>query len=302
MDRFFRFISAAAVIVMMTAGACSAGPRADAASGGDTATATDTTPFPLKAAVDTLEVSTSHIASPAKCVVAVPSSLMSSWGSDSTDYPVVYLLHGYDGTYADWSKAVDLAALADRYGFIIVCPDGRDSWYWDSPVDSCMQMESYMIDDLVPYIDEILPTAECAITGLSMGGHGAMWLAMRHPSVFSAAGSMSGGLDLAKFPGKWGTSKVLGRYDGDLAIWRDHSVMSLLPSLKPGELDIIFDCGEGDFFYRVNCAMDSALTARGIPHTFTHRPGNHSWRYWVESLPAHLDFFKASIDGNAKTH
>lgn len=247
----------------------------------------------VKALVDTVTIESRFIKSPSKAVVAVPASYLTDYVE--TSYPTVYLLNGYTGTYYDWSKKTRLDSLASEYGVIIVCPEGRNSWYFDSPVDKSMQMESYFIDELVPYIDSHYNTIAAAngraITGLSMGGHGAMWLAMRHPDVFGSAGSMSGGVDITKFPDRWEIHKSLGRYASNKQRWADHSVMTLASKLEPGTINIIFDCGEQDFFYDVNRSLDSLLTRRGVEHTWNHRPGKHSWDYWTKSLPTHLDFF-----------
>ena len=108
-------------------------------------------------------------------------------------FPVVYLLHGADGSYRDWPSKADLDDLASEYGVIIACPDGQDSWYFDSPIDPKMQFETFVTQELVAYVDghyRTLPERRYrAITGLSMGGHGALWCAWRHPDVFGACGS-----------------------------------------------------------------------------------------------------------------
>ncbi|MDE5785935.1 MAG: esterase family protein, partial [Duncaniella sp.] len=128
------------------------------------------------APVDTISVNTSHIVSPAKCVVAVPESYLEE--GDTTHYPVVYLLHGFGDDHRYYASKTPLDDLATEFGVIIVCPDGRNSWYWDSPVDPQMQMESYVTADLVPEVDRLYRTiaspASRAINGLSMGGHGAL--------------------------------------------------------------------------------------------------------------------------------
>lgn len=241
--------------------------------------------------VDTIEVATSMIASPAKCVVAVPSDY------DSSDkcYPSVYLLHGYSGNYADWSRKTDLGALADAYQTVIVCPDGRDSWYWNSMTDPAVRMESFIVEDLVTYIDDNYRTIDDprmrAITGLSMGGQGAFRLGMIYPQIFANIGSMSGAMDITKFPNRWKIDRSLGKYADYPLRWKTHSLMNIVERVKPGSLNIIFDCGESDFFYEVNNAMDEKLTKKGIVHEYSHRPGNHTWDYWVTSLTRHLDFF-----------
>ncbi len=247
--------------------------------------------------VSIITVPTSNIQTPAHAAVVVPTYAY----TDSTSrYPTVYLLNGYDGNHTDWARNFNLPALADDYGMILVCVDGRDSWYWNSTVNPKMQMESYIVDDLVPYIDATYPTLASAdsraITGLSMGGHGALWLAINHPDIWGNAASMSGGVDISKFPDRWKSKQALGAYADNPELWRKHTVMYAAENtLQPGQLNIYFDCGESDFFYKVNRALDAALTRRGIDHTFTHRPGSHSWKYWKESLPQHLDFFKSKF-------
>lgn len=210
-------------------------------------------------------------------------------------FPVVYLLHGADGSYRDWPSKADLDDLASEYGVIIACPDGQDSWYFDSPIDPKMQFETFVTQELVGYVDghyRTLPERRYrAITGLSMGGHGALWCAWRHPDVFGACGSMSGGVDISQFPDRWNIHKRLGAYADNKQRWQDHSVISLVPKLKDGQQAIIIDDGSEDFFYKVNCELHDALLKAKISHDFTIRPGNHSWTYWVNSLDYHMLFF-----------
>lgn len=104
--------------------------------------------------VDTVTVATKHLATPMKLIVYTPDA-----ASAGGCFPTVYMLHGFAGDYTNWSlKEPRLAGLADSYGMILVFPDGRDSWYWDSPVDKSMQMESAITCDVVPYIDRHFPT------------------------------------------------------------------------------------------------------------------------------------------------
>ena len=210
-------------------------------------------------------------------------------------FPVVYLLHGADGSYRDWPTKADLDDLSSEYGVIIVCPDGQDSWYFDSPIDPKMQFETFITQELVAFIDShyrTLPERKFrAITGLSMGGHGALWCAWRHTDVYGACGAMSGGVDISQFPDKWNIHKRLGAYDTNKQRWIEHSVVSLVPTLKSGAQAIIIDDGAEDFFYKVNCQLHDALLKHKIGHDFTIRPGNHSWTYWINSLDYHMLFF-----------
>jgi S-formylglutathione hydrolase FrmB len=154
---------------------------------------------------DTIEVKSQAMGRTIKNVVIKPEYYITY--NQNARFPVLYLLHGAYGCYSDWSKKTDLHRLADKYHVIIVCPDGQDSWYFDSPVDPKMQFETYVSKELVAYVDSHYRTHanRCmrAITGLSMGGHGALFLAFRHPDVFWSCGSMSGNMDITQFPDKW---------------------------------------------------------------------------------------------------
>lgn len=247
------------------------------------------------AVVDTVTVTTSCLDSAMRVVVIQPLHLFEE-GPEAEPVPTLYLLHGYGGKYSDWIRQMpSLPDLADQYGMLIVMPDGRDSWYWDAPRDSAMRMETFFARRLVPYIDSAyrtIPQADKrAITGLSMGGHGALWLAMRHPDIWANAGSMSGGVDIRPFPKNWKMARWLGPEAENQALWDAHTVATLVPTLKPGQLNITFDCGEQDFFRDVNLQLHNALLAAGIDHEYTSRPGRHTWQYWRASLPRHLMFF-----------
>lgn len=211
--------------------------------------------------------------------------------------PAVYLLHGYgDNHLIGYLGRTNVRQLADALRQIVVIPDGDTSWYFDSPVDPSYRYETFVAKELVAYVDSHYPTMADrrfrAITGLSMGGHGALYLAIRHQDVFGAAGSMSGGVDFRPFPQKWDIKKRLGEKASHPGNWEKNTVMAQLPLLSDGALRLIVDCGTEDFFYTVNCKLHEALTARKIGHEFTTRPGTHNWDYWRRSLRDHLLFFR----------
>lgn len=259
--------------------------------------------FNLSAAkVDTISVATKHIQAPAKAVVITPDAA----ATPGKTFPSVYILHGYAGDYKNWTDLIrpNLAEFSDKYGMVLVMPDGRDSWYWDAPANPQMQMESFFVKDLVPYIDANYPTvkepSKRAITGLSMGGHGAMWLAMRHSDIWGNVGSMSGGLDILPFANKWKMKETLGEFENNEDVWKRHTVINLVDSLKPGQLKITFDCGVDDFFIDVNRNMHKALVDAKIPHDYTERPGGHTRSYWKNSILYHLLFFNEAFTSDSK--
>ncbi len=103
----------------------------------------------------------------------------------------------------------ELTTYADRYNVLIVCPDGQNSWYLDSPVKPTVRYETFMTAELLPFVDKRYRTQpdrqHRAITGLSMGGHGALFLAMRHRDLYGQAGSLSGGSGLFRKTGNCAT-------------------------------------------------------------------------------------------------
>lgn len=247
--------------------------------------------------IDTVETYSPSMKKNIKAVVLTPDSY-----DGSKEFPVVYLLHGYSGNYADWiKKAPVMQRMADVYQTIIVCPDGAfSSWYWDSPVDPTMRYETYVSSELVSWIDGRYKTIKSregrGITGLSMGGHGALYLAFKHQDVFGTAGSMSGGVDIRPFPNNWDMAKRLGKYAEAPELWEKNTVINLVHLLTPNSLALIIDCGSDDFFYRVNNNLHDKLLERNIPHDYISRPGGHNWPYWNNAIGYQLLFMRNFFD------
>jgi len=140
---------------------------------------------------------------------------------DPTGYPVLYLLHGFGGDDSTYQKFFDIASIADYListglipPMIIVMPDASNDFGGTFYANSEMipgvpqttvfgRYEDFFVNDLIPYIDENYNTIADAqhrmLTGLSMGGYGAMRLAIKHPDLFGSAASHSGPLDFPTF-------------------------------------------------------------------------------------------------------
>ncbi len=247
--------------------------------------------------VDTISVFSPKMKKEVKSVVIVPENY-----SERKHYPVVYLLHGYSDNYAKWVKTVpSIKTLATEHQMILVCPDGGfSSWYFDSPIDSTYQYESYITKDLLTYVDAhyatIADRSARAITGLSMGGHGALYLAIRNKNLFAHAGSMSGGVDLRFSTKKYDIAKRIGSVETNPQEWDNRSVVNMVGDLKNKELDMIIDCGVDDFFYQINAALHRRLMSLGIDHDYTERPGAHNWEYWTNSIQYQLLYFDRCFD------
>lgn len=213
----------------------------------------------------------------------------------SKRFPVLYLLHGYNMPYTDWLvKQPELPQLASQYGYIVVCPDAGNSWYFDSPAKPDSLYESYVSKELIAYMDEhyatIAQKSGRAICGLSMGGHGALWLAFRHQDTYGACGSTSGAVNILPYTQRYGLPEVLGDYAEHAQRWADHTVINQVHLVNPG-LAIIFDCGVADFFHQDNENLHKALLERKIPHDYISRPGTHNTAYWRNSTLYLLLYF-----------
>ena len=253
------------------------------------------------AIVDTIQVYSKTMQKNIPVVIIRPDNY-----SSLNALPVVYMLHGYSGNHQDWvKKAGGFEIAADQYNLMIVCPDGGfNSWYWDSPVNPGSQYETFVSDELIKAIDGKYATIKAregrGITGLSMGGHGGLYLAFRHQDVFGVAGSMSGGVDIRPFPNNWEMAKQLGTYAQQPERWEKYTVINQLHLLTPNSLAIVIDCGTEDFFYNVNENLHRQLLYHNIPHDYIVRPGAHNWNYWKNAVKFQLLFMKNYFESARK--
>jgi len=245
--------------------------------------------------VDTLEVFSKSMQKTLKNVVILPDE----YQKNDKDFPVLYLLHGAYGDFTNWiTKVPDIKNYANQYNMIIVCPDGDPfSWYFDSPIDKKYRYETYISTELIHEIDEKYKTIRSvngrAITGLSMGGHGAFYLAFRHQDIFGAAGSMSGGMDLVRFAKKknYELKNRLGDFSKNPENWINNTIINMTDLVLDTGLRLYFDCGLDDFMYESNRDLHLKLIEKNIQHEYTERPGNHNWDYWANSIKYHMVFF-----------
>ena len=265
------------------------------------------------AKVDSLEVASKVMNKTYKAAVVLPTS----YSTGKSTYPVLYLLHGGGGHFSDWLKQTPdktlVQNLADQYNIIIVMPEGETfGWYLDSPFDPASKFETYVAKEVVQKIDETYRTVRSnkgrVITGLSMGGHGAMYLSTRHPDVFGAAGTMSGAMDMnyTKFrinedfakSIKDRFQKLLGTSDPSNEVFVTNSIVNMAETIKKNGLPIIIDCGVDDFLIEINRELHRRLVYNNTPHDYTERPGGHTWEYWQNALPYHLMFFSKVLKNN----
>jgi S-formylglutathione hydrolase FrmB len=235
--------------------------------------------------------------------------LPASFDADKTKhFPILYALHGLGDNEQFfvhsglWNVVEDLRERGELKDFLIATPAGGAAFYINSK-DGKVRYEDFLLQEFFPFIEKryrALPgRAHRAISGVSMGGYGALHLAFRHPQLFGSVSAHSAAL-IEKLPAFLNTpqsprSRVLGSVFGippDIAFWNASSPLNLARSSNLSGLKIYFDCGDQDDygFEAGATALDKILTARKIPHEFHLYPGRHDPSYFAAHLPASLAF------------
>ena len=252
------------------------------------------------AVVDTVSIYSQAMNKTLKCIVIRPDKPKGKKAA----WPVVYLLHGHGGWYSNWILRVpELSRYADAFRMMIVCPDGHNSsWYIDSPVDSTMRYETHIAKEIPAFIDANYPTIKKrearAITGLSMGGYGGLFIGFRHSDHFGACGSMSGVMDLNASRNRLDIQKRIGDTIQYADNWKKYSMLQVVEKRPEDSLAILIDCGMGDTFFPSNKALHEKMLQLKIPHEYIERPGKHDWNYWRYAVKFQLFFFRTYFDKN----
>jgi S-formylglutathione hydrolase FrmB len=218
--------------------------------------------------------------------------------SKTTRYPVLYLLQGLTGHYNDWVQRTNIADYAAEHRIIIVMPEGNDGWYTDSAITTTDKYESYILQELIPDVQQRYRTIEAryarAIAGLSMGGYGAIKFGLKSPATFVFAASMSGAFSVTRLtdkeiPDSWRPSlKNFGAADSQTRAAND--LFELLQKLTAARIASLpyfyFDCGTEDspLIFPSNRELAALMFEKKIAHEFRELPGDHSWGYWDQQV------------------
>jgi putative tributyrin esterase len=217
--------------------------------------------------------------------------------SSGAQYRALYLLHGLTGDYLDWSTRTDLARIAQETQLVIVMPDGENSWYVNA-ADKGPRFEDYIADDLVKDVESkyrvIRSRYGRAIAGLSMGGYGALKIALKRPAVFAAAGGFSSALGVTdpKFDDaltayKDQLYKTFGPAGSETRTAND--ILVIAGKTKPETAPSLYlDCGTSDGLLESNRALVAVLQKHGLAYEYHEVPGAHTWDYWNRRMEVFL--------------
>jgi putative tributyrin esterase len=222
-------------------------------------------------------------------------------------FPVLYWLHGlgqdaqsFAGS-GGWTLVEDLRRQGRFGDFILLTPDAGTSFYLNSR-DGHHRYEDFFLQEFLPAMERRFRIeagrATRGISGVSMGGFGALHFGLKHPELFGSVSAHSAAL-MEEPPEAMTSGARLGFLEDvfgwpvDRAFWQRQSVFTAARHAPVNEnWKIYFDCGsEDDYgFDAGNQALDRVLKSRGIPHEFHLYPGGHGWGYFARHLPASLEF------------
>jgi S-formylglutathione hydrolase FrmB len=228
-------------------------------------------------------------------------------------YPVLYFLHGLGQneqtlfSTGGWSLIEDLRRQHKIIDFLIVAPDGDRSFYINSANNS-LRYSDFFLQEFMQHIEKryrVRPGRQGrAITGISMGGYGALRFAFAHPELFSAVSAQSAAL-ITQAPQELDaagqSNRSLGRLLGPAfgqpinpAHWKQNSVFALAKTNQAGlrKLAIYFNCGQSDDFgfEEGAAALDKQLKGEGVKHEYHSYPGDHSLSYFLSHMGEVMEF------------
>lgn len=210
-------------------------------------------------------------------------------------FPVFYLLHGLSDDHTIWSRRTSIERYVDGLPLIVIMPDGGRGFFCDAHQGAAY--ESHIVKDVIGFTDRFFNTIPSrhgrAIGGLSMGGYGAIKLALKFPDLFCSATSHSGVLALASRPDH---PEELTRILGPSYAGGKDDVFALADAIpREATPAIRFDCGTEDDLLPDSRFFHERLVALGIPHEYEEFPGGHSWDYWDAHVKEAIAFHARSL-------
>ena len=218
-------------------------------------------------------------------------------------FPVFYLLHGLSDDHTMWQRRTSIERYVQGLPLIVVMPDGGRGFYCDA--EQGMAWETAIVRDLRLFVERMFPaiadrSGRC-VGGLSMGGYGAMKLALRYPDLFCSANSHSGALAFAHMPLNQHRDPAFAaefmRVIGADPAGGPNDLFALAEAMDAaGRPALSIDCGTGDFLLESNREFHLHLDRLGFKHEYQEFPGVHNWEYWDEHIQEALRFHARALN------
>ncbi len=230
-----------------------------------------------------------------------PSDSTAASAPKSPAYPVLYLFHGATGNHQDWIKQTGILRYAERFGICVVMPAVGNSMYLDMP--GGLRYNTFVSQELQALVEETFPVSrkpeDRYIAGLSMGGYGALRVALANPERYAAAVSLSGVVEILAVASEFEdrNSRVrqwfLQALGTDPSFHKQQDLHYLYDeALKQGLRipPIYLACGTEDSLYPANLHFAETLLAKAAPLKWTSDPGAHTWEYWDKHILLALEW------------
>lgn len=209
-------------------------------------------------------------------------------------FPVFYLLHGLSDDHTIWQRRTRIEDYVAGLPLIVVMPDGYRGFYTKN--EQGPDYDTYIASELPTVIERNFPAqttrAGRCIGGLSMGGYGALRIALAHPDRYVSANSHSGALEWGRKTWTKPEQAEFRRILGESPKGTNHDLEHLaLRAKAAGQLpQMRIDCGTEDHLLPDSRSFHQFLADQDIPHEYAEYPGDHSWPYWDEHVRQALDF------------
>ena len=210
---------------------------------------------------------------------------------------VLYLLHGYSDDHSIWMRRTSVERYAAAHNLAVIMPAVNHSFYCNEVYGE--KYWDYVSEELPETMHRFLrlsdKPAHTYVAGLSMGGYGAMRLALTYPERFAAAASFSGVVDLTDVFYQERRNDEIRRVFGDQADIRNTEVDNLYLMKKnssaPRKPRLYLSCGTADFLYHQHLAFVPELKKNGWKVTSCEVEGaSHEWGFWDDQIRNFIDF------------
>lgn len=210
---------------------------------------------------------------------------------------VLYLLHGISDDYSAWCCNTSIERYANENGIVVIMPDAGRSFCLD--MANGQPYYTFFTKEFFPYVSNLFSISrkreDTFIAGLSMGGYGALSLALRKPELFGAAASLSGPVDVCKrlkTDPRWTETQRLVFGEGTSPENTSDDLFYLVQNYTAQQAPRLFlSCGTSDFLYKDNVAFQNILSKTNIPHKIDFFEGIHDWEFWEKAIQKAIMFF-----------
>jgi len=239
---------------------------------------------------------------PVNVLVPLDAPLLPGAVREPKRYKTLYLLHGYKGNCDDWLHNSLIARISEQFDLAVVMPDGANGFYVDQP-ESNIHGSEFIGRELIEFTRKTFSLSglreDTVIAGLSMGGYGAFYNALKHSGVFGHAIPLSPPVKVIRYESEYEPEFVMSEFKqtdgyfkalhGDLKTVNESDrnlALFAKQTLESGQQipNLYLACGYNDSLVPESRELHEQLLAIGFPHVYEEGPGTHDWPFWNEFL------------------